>query len=39
MTLVFIKRDFKKDIVDNKDEIAQVLKQSKIPENYAKKLV
>ncbi len=39
MTLVFIKRDFKKDLVDDKTKVAQVLKESKLPESYAKRLI
>ncbi len=38
MTLVFIKREFKKDKVE-KEEVKNILKHTKIPESYAKKLI
>ncbi len=39
MTIVFIKRDFSRDIINDKDEIKDLVTKSKIPESYTKKLI
>jgi hypothetical protein len=39
MTIVFVKRDVARDIVNNKEDISHLITKAKIPESYAKKLI
>ncbi len=39
MTIVFIKRDFSRDIMNDKVEIKNLVSKSKIPDSYTKRLI